>query len=191
VASRRIPLVWVLASTAVALAVAGLVVLVANGSSDDDDAQAGDLTLIPQDELPATAADVTLGGLGDQPTAQLGDYLGTKPVVVNFFSSTCAPCVEEMPAFERVHQDVGDQVSFVGLAEVDLPDNALDLVRRTGVTYPTYSDGDGSALAYFEGLQLPTTVFLDKDGKVLATSNTKLSEEKLRDLLDEHFGIAA
>jgi thiol-disulfide isomerase/thioredoxin len=184
--------VWVLASTAVALTVAGLVVLVANGSSDDgDDAQANDLTLIPQDELPATAAEVTLGELGDQPTAQLGDYLGTKPVVVNFFSSTCAPCVEEMPAFERVHRDVGDQVSFVGLAEVDLPDNALDLVRRTGVTYPTYSDGDGSALAYFEGLQLPTTVFLDKDGKVLATSNTKLSEEKLRDLLDEHFGIAA
>ena len=38
----------------------------------------------------------------------LSSVRGT-PTVVNFFSSTCTPCITEMPAFEEVYQEVGGE----------------------------------------------------------------------------------
>lgn len=193
-ATRRIPLSWLVASTVVALLAAGVFVLVAAGNDDGDDEATpqndGTLELVPEEELPGSPGEVVLGSLTSDDEQVLGDYLGSKPVVVNFFGSWCQPCLEEMPAFERVHQSLGDQVNFVGLAFSDTDENALETVERTGVTYPTFNDTDGGAFAFFEGTQMPTTVFLDANGTILATSDKELSEEKLRSLIDEHFGIA-
>lgn len=50
---------------------------------------------------------------GDQ--TSLADYRGT-PLVVNFFAAWCPGCYAEMPDLERVHQRLGDQVQFLGLA---------------------------------------------------------------------------
>ena len=73
----------------------------------------------------------------------LSSVRGT-PTVVNFFSSTCTPCITEMPAFEEVYQDVqgSGEVAFLGLAVADRTDDALALVEQTGVTYPTAEDKD-------------------------------------------------
>src|SRR5213079_103304 len=57
------------------------------------------------------------------------------PTVINFFASTCTPCVSEMPALEKVHQKLGDKVQILGLAMRDDKEDALGIVRRTGVTY--------------------------------------------------------
>ena len=104
------------------------------------------LALSPQGELPESVAEVRLGALDGGPDHSLGELIGTKPVVLNFFASWCAPCITEMPGFEAVHQSVGDQVTVVGMAYQDSPEHALDTVARTGVTYPTYGDPEGSAL---------------------------------------------
>src|SRR5687767_84591 len=53
---------------------------------------------------------------GDE--GSLADYEGT-PLVVNWFASWCVPCVTEMPAFEEVHQLLGDDVAFLGLNSQD------------------------------------------------------------------------
>ena len=87
------------------------------------------------------------------------------PVVVNFFASTCVPCITEMPALEEVHAEFGDRVEFLGLAVFDRPEEAQRLVEQTGVTYPTAQDKDGTAIEALGGTMLPTTVLLDADGK--------------------------
>jgi cytochrome c-type biogenesis protein len=112
-------------------------------------------------------------------------------VVVNFFGSWCAPCVDEMPAFERVHQALGDQVTFVGMANRDAPADALDTVAATGVTYPTFDDPDASAITYFGGLAMPTTVFIDATGEVADVNSGPLTESELRAKLADLFGVAA
>src|SRR5438034_1158806 len=68
-------------------------------------------------------------------TGQLADFKG-RPVVLNFWASDCAPCVSEMPAFERAHQRFGDKVAFVGLDVESRDDAARRLAAQTGVTYP-------------------------------------------------------
>jgi cytochrome c-type biogenesis protein len=110
---------------------------------------------------------------------------------VNFFASWCVPCIDEMPAFERVHQSLGGQVTFLGMANRDAPGDALATVEATGVTYPTFDDPDASALTYFGGLTMPTTVFIDAAGEVVEVNSGPLTEVELRARIADLFGVPA
>ena len=194
-ANRRIPLAAVFAATTFALVAAvGAAALLGWGdespaSSASDNADGMELSA--QGDLPDSVAGVRLGALGDQPDASLGELIGTKPVVLNFFASWCAPCLTEMPGFEAVHQSLGDQVTVVGMAYQDSPEDALATVEQTGVTYPTYTDPDGSALTYFQGLSMPTTVFIDASGEVVDRVSGALSENELRAKVSDVLGVPA
>lgn len=198
-AERRLPLSAIIAATALALVAALGVLTLLGGDSDDDgdDASAADgaaadgYELSPTGEMPGSVAEVRLAALDGGDDRTLGELTGTTPVVVNFFASWCAPCVDEMPAFEDVHQALGDQVTFVGLANQDSHDDALATVAATGVTYPTFDDPDASALTYFGGLTMPTTVFIDAEGEVVDVNSGPLTEAELRAKLDALFGVAA
>ena len=194
-APRRLPLPAILAATALALAAAlGLVALLDGGGDDpaagDDDGAAG-YELSPAGELPGSVADVRLAALDGGDDRALGELLGSTPVVVNFFASWCVPCIDEMPAFEAVHRSLGDRVTFVGMANRDTAEQSLATVATTGVTYPTYDDPDASALTYFGGLGMPTTVFIDASGEVVDVHSGPLTEAELRGRLDDLFGVAA
>jgi len=195
-ASRRLPLSWILGATALALAAAAAVVLFAGTGSGDDGsgdqaAEPGELELATEGELPESVHAVRLGSLDGGPERSLHEFMDGRPLVVNFFASWCGPCIEEMPAFERVNQAVGDEVVFVGMALRDQPANAREIVADTGVTYPTFADPDDAALTYFGGVNMPTTVFLAPGGEILEVTSAPLTESELRAKLDEHYGIAA
>jgi hypothetical protein len=71
----------------------------------------------------------------------------------------------------------------------DRPEDALDLVERTGVTYQTAQDKDASVITALGGTVLPTTVLLDADGKIVAVHNGELDAGELRNLLADELGI--
>jgi thiol-disulfide isomerase/thioredoxin len=195
VASRRIPLLPLAAATALAL-VAAVGVAVWLGSDDEssangDAAGSGAYELTRAGELPESPADVTLSPLDGGPDRKLGELLGSKPVVLNFYASWCGPCVTEMPAFERVHRDVSDRVTFIGIAYQDSDEAARATVERTGVTYATYGDSGQDAVSYFGGISMPTSVFIDAGGKVVDVHSRALDEDALRSALEDRFGIAA
>jgi thiol-disulfide isomerase/thioredoxin len=193
VASRRLSPVAILLATALALVAAvGTFALLDSGNDDaSGDGGTEGYELTPTDGLPDSVGEVRVGALGDTAETQLGDLLTGAPMVVNFFAPWCAPCVDEMPAFERVHQDVGDEVTFTGLAVPPDLDEAVDTVAATGVTYPTYADSLDDALLFFEGINMPTTVFLGADGEVLHVNTGPLTEDELRAELADRFGTDA
>jgi thiol-disulfide isomerase/thioredoxin len=115
----------------------------------------------------------------------LRDHEG-EPMVVNFFASWCPPCVAEMPEFERVHQAVRDEVRFVGLSTQDSEAAARELVARTGVTYDLGFDPDGALFRDFEVVAMPSTFFVTAAGAVVHRHAGILTEQQLRDLIDEH-----
>lgn len=180
----RLPLRVIVASTTVALAAAiGTYVVLDDGEAEPS---ASTIELTPADQDPDSATFTTFDG----EVVALASLRGT-PVVVNFFASTCVPCIEEMPALEEVHQELGDQVTFLGLAMQDRPEDALDLVERTGVTYRTAQDKDASVITALGGTVLPTTVLLDAEGEVVALHNGQLDADDLRRLLADELGIDA
>jgi cytochrome c biogenesis protein CcmG, thiol:disulfide interchange protein DsbE len=198
VATRRLPLRAYVIATLFAL-VAGVLV----ASLLDDDGSAADgresgagsgtdtYRIRPAGDLPTSVADVTLASLDGGADTKLGDLLGSTPIVVNFFASWCVPCVTEMPAFERVHRDVGDRVQLIGLAYQDGDELAAETVERTGITYPAFGDSGQDAMTYFGGVQMPTSVFIDTDGTVVDVHMGPLDEDELRARLEELFGVAA
>lgn len=185
-APRRLPLRFFVLSTVVALAAA--VATYAVLSDDDSAATKGQVELTPDDAAEGTV-DATFTTFDGDPVS-LSSLRGS-PVLVNFFASTCVPCVTEMPALEEVHQQLGDQVKFLGLAMQDRPADAQALVERTGITYPTAQDKDGSVIAALGGTVLPTTVLLDADGRIVTTHSGQLDADQLRSLLADDLGIHA
>lgn len=117
--------------------------------------------------------------------ASLSDVAAGKPVVLNFFASWCPSCVAEMPEFEEVNQAVGTDVQLVGLATQDEPAAALELVDRTGVTYPLGLDPGGEFFNVFQGLGMPTTVFLTAQGEVAHVFTGQLSTGALTEKIDD------
>lgn len=187
-ASPRVPLRLLLAGTLLALlAAAATAVVLSDGGDDAVDAGAGGtLELEPEGELPDldTVSFTTFDG----ESVPLASLRG-KPVMVNFFASYCPPCIREMPALEAAFQAVGDQVTFLGLAMQDRPEEAQALVERTGVTYDIAQDTDGSVITALGGIVLPTTVLLDAEGDVVASHAGELTEEQLLGLIADTFGI--
>jgi cytochrome c biogenesis protein CcmG, thiol:disulfide interchange protein DsbE len=121
----------------------------------------------------------------DGEEVSLRDHQGV-PMVVNLFASWCPPCVAEMPEFERVHQAVRDEVRFVGVNTQDTEAAARELVARTGVTYDLGFDPDGALFRDLEVVAMPSTFFVAADGTVVHRHAGILSEQRLRDLIDEH-----
>jgi thiol-disulfide isomerase/thioredoxin len=186
------PLTVALFSLAVAMVVVTILVQLADRQPapdvrevlDEGAAAAPSTDLDPGDPAPP----VTFEWLdGREPTAM--SELVTDPVVLNFWSSACAPCLSEMPAFDAVHRST-DGVAFVGVDVSDTEEAGTAMVERTGVSYPNARDPRGELLAAFGGVALPYTVVLDSGGTIVAEHSGALTEAELRALLHEH-GLTA
>jgi cytochrome c biogenesis protein CcmG, thiol:disulfide interchange protein DsbE len=184
-ASSRLSWKAVALSTALALGAAvGTYQLL---TKDDDAPKAPEDSLALTPDGPSDPDRATFTTFDGESVA-LPSIYGT-PTVVNFFASTCVPCVTEMPAFETVHQALGDDVAFLGLAVTDRPEDALALVDETGVTYPTAQDKDGSVINALGGIGLPTTVLLAADGSIVAQHTGQLTADELSALIADNLDL--
>jgi len=165
-----------------AVIVSGLLLLGACGGSDGRTASGGGLTvggLDTEETVPDDRVDQLAFVDFDGRAGTFGEFVG-KPMVVNFWASWCAPCIKEMPDFETVHQELGDQVTFIGVNVVDQVADAQRMVENTGVTYTLVRDPKRALLAWFGGTQMPTTAFVDRTGKVVAVRTKALGPDELR-----------
>jgi len=189
---RRSRLPWSAVAIATVLAaLAALAVVVLAGGDDDNAAEAGrsdgTLELRPADGAADAPLAVAVQWPDDEGDRPLADELDG-PTVVNFFASWCTPCIAEMPAFEEVFQDVGDEVDFIGVAVSDRTADAERIVEETGITYRWARDGRGDVANAAAVTQMPATMFVDADGTVVEVHSGALDADELRDLIEEHLG---
>lgn len=121
-----------------------------------------------------------------------GDMLALEdlegPVLVNFWASWCAPCADEAPHLQAVHQAYGQELHVVGVNVRDNRPNALTFERDFGVTYPSWYDKAGSIAAAFGGIGpagLPSTILLDDDHRVAVRLFGAVSGARLAPYLRE------
>lgn len=153
-------------SLAVIAAAAALVALLAYGvvsqrtdTSIDDAVAKGERIPAPRASLPL------LGGRGER---SLADYRG-KVVVLNFWASWCPPCVKELPLLERTQRRIeGRGATVLGVNYKDLPEDALNFVRRFHLSYPSLRDRDGEYAQRYATVGFPETFVIDRRGRIAA-----------------------
>jgi len=105
------------------------------------------------------------------------------PLVVNFFASWCAPCREELPAFQRL-ADSG-RVPVLGVATDDRRAAALSLAADLGVRFPALFDASGEFRRARGEAALPLTLFIDERGEVTSYSGPALTDDALGKLVTQ------
>lgn len=121
----------------------------------------------------------------DGSTGTLDDHLG-QPIVVNYFASWCAPCRAELPDFQAVSEQVGNDVTFLGV-NTDINESTWrSFVGETGITYETVFDPSRELFLAMKAKGMPTTVFLSPEGEILDSHTGILNQEQLLELIDTH-----
>jgi thiol-disulfide isomerase/thioredoxin len=119
----------------------------------------------------------------------LADYKG-KVLVVNVWGSWCAPCRAEAPHLAKVANETkADGVEFVGINTRD-PNKApaMQFEKEFKIPYPSLYDPMGKLMLRFPPGSLnpkaiPSTLIVDRDGKIAARALKALDEEELRKTL--------
>ena len=107
-----------------------------------------------------------------------------RPLVVNFWATWCAPCVDEMPELSALQQEVEAQnIQIIGIG-IDSASNIADFAKKYKISYPLYIGGiNGTELSRHLGNQgggLPYTVVIGRDGQVKKTYIGRLKMDELR-----------
>ncbi|MGH8902140.1 MAG: TlpA family protein disulfide reductase [Egibacteraceae bacterium] len=144
------------------------------------------------ERLPATSRgplpEVTLTGFAGRPDVALTSYRG-RPLVVNLWATWCAPCVEEMPAFQQVAAAARGKVTFLGVNVADDPDAAMAFVAKLGITYDLAADPRQDFFHRIAAYGMPTTLLVDPQGTIVYRRTGPLDAPELRGLLAEHLSV--
>ena len=142
-----------------------------------------------EDALPG----LSLPCLGGGPGVDLSTLQG--PLVINLWAQWCEPCREELPYYQRLHEEGAGKVRVLGIDYLDpQPGGALALAEQTGVTFPSLADPDGRLREEWRVRGLPGVLFVDADGRVTnpdgrPTYTVIESYAQLTGLVREHLGV--
>lgn len=135
---------------------------------------------------PVAAPDFTVYDRAGE-EVRLSDYLG-KPVVLNFWASWCGPCQSEMPDFDEVHGQLGEEIQFLMVNVTDgdreTVEKATAFVEEQGYTFPVFFDSELSATQAYGAYSLPTTYFIDAEGFAVARAVGPINAETLQTGID-------
>lgn len=116
---------------------------------------------------------------------RLSDQKG-KIVVINFFASWCVSCGEETPTLEKVaHQYPPEKVVFLAIAVDDTEKKARTFLQKHGLTIPAGLDKTGKIKDDYGLYGMPTTFFIDKNGKINYLHAGVVTEDLLRHEIDK------
>ena len=99
------------------------------------------------------------------PQVTIGSLRG-RPVAINFWASWCGPCRQEAPGLERLARRLGKPAQLVGVDWEDDRSAALGFIHRYGWTFPNLHDSGGGPWEGYGVLGLPTTIVLDRRGRI-------------------------
>ncbi|WP_067560773.1 TlpA family protein disulfide reductase [Halofilum ochraceum] len=142
-----------------------------------------------QDEAPdvvgARRPDFRLPDRSGEPRS-IGDF-GDRVVLLNFWATWCPPCLEEIPALDRLHQALGDQgFSVVGVA-LEGAEPVRAFAQKHEVGYPLLVGGREAfdiAAEYGNGRgTLPYSVVIDRSGTIRATHQGALTRDEAQALV--------
>jgi thiol-disulfide isomerase/thioredoxin len=163
----------------------------------------GTVTLSPS----LTIADPTIGTNAPAagklfPTLSLEDLTGTaidfstlrgKPMVVNFWFSTCEPCKREFPALLDAAASTEGEISFIGVNPQDTAVAAQDFVNEYADQSSPFiyvRDPNGELLTKLGVGTFPMTLFVDAGGVIVSQHAGEITSAELATTMQKYFGVS-
>lgn len=147
----------------------------AQSSAGSDEESSGD----EEEKIPAP--DFTVYDREDG-EVHLSDFVG-KPIVLNFWASWCGPCQSEMPDFNEVYAERGEEIHFLMVnmttSSRESFEKAMAFIDEQGYSFPVFYDTDGDAATTYGVYSLPTTYFIDAEGYGVAQVTGAIDRETL------------
>lgn len=91
-----------------------------------------------------------------------------KIVLLNFWATWCPPCIQEMPAMERLHQELQkDGLVILAVNFQEGPEKVRDFFMEHNLTFAALLDRDGKVAELYQAWALPVSVIINKRGEIV------------------------
>ncbi|HWR82535.1 MAG TPA: TlpA disulfide reductase family protein [Candidatus Deferrimicrobium sp.] len=96
----------------------------------------------------------------------LGEWIGKRPVVLNFWGTWCGPCRREVPDLVRLYSEYSPRgIEMLGLAVNDHPDKVAQFIRQFGMDWVMLMASREITIKYGIFSGIPQTIFIDRNGQ--------------------------
>lgn len=128
-----------------------------------------------------------IGLIGSNDTFSVASNKG-KISIINFWYTTCTPCVQELPHFNKLYEEYSEYVSVIAIHEAtgyqNNPNGVKAFIESQFEGFSImfgYDDPNNSYYTLLGGLKAwPVTVIVDQDGVISKVTHGNMSEEELR-----------
>ncbi|MFD1707101.1 thiol-disulfide oxidoreductase ResA [Siminovitchia sediminis] len=115
---------------------------------------------------------------------QLSEYKG-KGVFLNFWGTWCKPCEREMPYMNNqyhIYKDQGVEILAVNVGE---PEFLIDkFIKKHDLDFPVLKDENKDIMNMYGVINLPATLLVDPEGKVIKVEEGELTERKIQEMME-------
>ncbi len=109
--------------------------------------------------------------------------------IINFWATDCPGCIKEMPGLAATYNQFrGQGLEIIAVSmSYDPPNHVLNFTQKNKIPFPVVLDIDGQIAQSFENIRLtPTSILIDKNGKIIDKVIGELDFNKLNALLKKH-----
>lgn len=111
-----------------------------------------------------------------------------KPIVLNFWTSWCPNCAEQLVGMQNLYEEYEDRVTFFMVNVTDGVKETItdgkEYIADKGYTFPVYYDINFQASSTYGASSIPITYLIDADGNIAAYGMGTLNEEVIKSYLD-------
>ncbi|VYT82887.1 redoxin family protein [Peptoniphilus gorbachii] len=149
-------------------------------------------TAIELEKMPIENFDFQTMDILDGNVIKSEEFYKEKPLtLVNVWGTFCGPCKEEMPDLAKLYDEYKDKMNFLGVVvdtNVNMDTNveeAQQIIKDSGVNYKNIMPNPTTEDTLVNITAMPTTFFVNSEGKVLGGFVGKADKDSLKATIDK------